>query len=576
LGTERVSCTPHALSVRATVVAWQSEAPASAMTFEGRAMQRLSLTATVRCLVPSLARWRVSVLLVSGVLIVGLTSTYGLVLAVESQQRDHVADVMEQRVHVVESAVTAEVQRYVETAASLAAAVGAQSDLSADDFVALTATLATARLPGVSGAAFVVPVTDRQMPRVQSYWRAHGSDMLRLSPASTDGEHLFVVLSVSLDGLPTSEGRDLRAAVEPTEALLAARSGQLTTASSTYVLLKDRQQSVDDRQLSFVIAAPIYAGIGTPDRGLFRGWLVLGMRATDFLGATLKAASQDTVAATLQDASTSAAEPVQVAEVSAAPVLQDAELRRDVGIEVAGRNWELQVTPTTEFSSLVGPSLKVPAGALGVLFTVLLAALVGTLSTSRDRALTRVGKATADLRADIDRREQVEARLREREAQLNRMALTDSLTGLANHRAFMDQLDRAHSRALRHGTELHVLFGDVDRFKTINDTYGHAVGDSILRQVADRLRHHSRAEDTIGRLGGDEFAIICENVTADTQAMTGRLSELLAMPYTVGDHLIAASVSVGLATPTQGESSAQLLARADTTMYQAKAAHRSS
>jgi diguanylate cyclase (GGDEF)-like protein len=78
----------------------------------------------------------------------------------------------------------------------------------------------------------------------------------------------------------------------------------------------------------------------------------------------------------------------------------------------------------------------------------------------------------------------------------------------------------------------------------------------------------------LGRLGGDEFAVICKNVTADTQALTGRLGQLLAMPYSVDDDLIAASVSVGLATPQHEESSARLLARADSTMYQAKAAHR--
>ncbi len=528
----------------------------------------------VRRLAPSGARWRVSVLLVAGVLAIGLASTGALVLAVESQERAHLADVMDQRAHVVESAVNAEVQRYTEAATSLAAAVGAQSDLSADDFLALTRTLSTARLPGVSEVALVVPATDRQTPRLQRYWRAHGSDMLRLKPANTGGEHLFVVLSVELDALPPSEGRDLRTAAEPTQALIAARTGQVT-ASATYVLLKDRQLPVDEKQLSFVIAAPIYAGIGTPDRGMFRGWLVLGMRATDFLGATLQAASQDTVAATMLDPSTAADEPLPVAHVSEAPVMAGAELRRDAAIEVAGRVWELQMGPTAEFSSLVGPSSRGAAGALGVLFTVLLAALVGTLSTSRDRALVRVGKATADLRADIDRRELVEAQLREREAQLNRMALTDSLTGLANHRAFMDQLDQAHSRALRHGTGLQVMFGDVNRFKTINDTYGHAVGDSILCQVANRLREHFRGGDTIGRLGGDEFAIVCENDPSDTQAMIGRLGELLAIPYTVNDQLIAASVSVGLATPRVGETSAQLLERADSTMYQAKAAHRS-
>ncbi len=193
---------------------------------------------------------------------------------------------------------------------------------------------------------------------------------------------------------------------------------------------------------------------------------------------------------------------------------------------------------------------------------------------SRNRALKEVDQATVALRADIERRELVEAELRKREEELNLMALTDSLTGLANHRAFMDMLDQSHSRALRHGTGLHVLFGDVDHFKSINDTYGHAAGDSVLCQVAARLLEHFRAEDTVGRLGGDEFAIICENVTPDTQGMVERLRDVLAMPYIVDEQLILATVSVGLASSQQGDSCAHLLERADITMYRSKTTRR--
>jgi diguanylate cyclase (GGDEF)-like protein/PAS domain S-box-containing protein len=160
----------------------------------------------------------------------------------------------------------------------------------------------------------------------------------------------------------------------------------------------------------------------------------------------------------------------------------------------------------------------------------------------------------------------------ENERRLQEMALTDSLTGLANRRAFLEQLDQAHSRTVRHGTRLAVLYGDVDHFKAINDSYGHAAGDAVLRQVAARLRSHFRTEDTVGRLGGDEFAVICEDFTPDSAGLLERLREVLTAPYSFRDQTIQATVSVGLASPQAGESSAHLLERADSTMYRAKAA----
>jgi diguanylate cyclase (GGDEF)-like protein len=339
------------------------------------------------------------------------------------------------------------------------------------------------------------------------------------------------------------------------------------------VLPKDRSLPAGERQLSFVLAAPIYAGLNTPDAARFRGWFVLGVRGEDFLGETLRVASQDNVAATLLDESTARGDAVPVAKVSPGPALGDEDLRREVSVQVAGRTWRLVLQPTTQFAGLIGRSLSIPAGGAGVLFTLLIAVLVATLSTSRNRALQRVERATAALRADIERRELVEAELRETEEQLRLMALTDSLTGLSNHRAFMDSLHRAHSRSVRHGTQLDVIFGDVDHFKAINDTYGHAVGDSVLCQIAARLRAHFRVEDTIGRLGGDEFAIICEDLPPDSQIAVARLEELLDAPYMVDDQMLVATLSIGHVSPEVGECSAHLLDRADNTMYAAKAAH---
>jgi diguanylate cyclase (GGDEF)-like protein len=464
------------------------------------------------------------------------------------------------------------VRRYVETSADLAAAIGAQSDLSASDFVALTANLNRTRLPGISGTSLVVAGTRRQIPQLQREWRARGNRQLTLAPAGTADEHLFSVLNHSLDGSPPQTGRDLSQAVQPTQAMSASRSRGRVTASETYVLLKDRGLPASEQQLSFVLAAPVYGGVGTTHEGRFQGWLLIGMRGRDFISETIQRASQDSVAVTLVDDSTPAAAAAPVARVSPGTVVGGARLRREVAIHVAGRRWQLQVQPTAGFLDDAGPSLSTTAGTAGAIVTILLAVLVGTLSTSRSRALTRVESATTALRADITRRELVEAALLEREEELHVLALTDPLTGLANRRAFMDQLDQSHARALRQNSPVCVLFCDVDHFKAVNDTYGHAAGDAVLVEVADRLRGHFRTEDTIGRLGGDEFAVICENGSAFTEVLLDRVRETLAAPYTGLGEPIVATVSVGMASPQHGESSRALLERADSTMYLAKAA----
>jgi diguanylate cyclase (GGDEF)-like protein/PAS domain S-box-containing protein len=159
----------------------------------------------------------------------------------------------------------------------------------------------------------------------------------------------------------------------------------------------------------------------------------------------------------------------------------------------------------------------------------------------------------------------------EHERQLQTMALTDPLTGLANRRAFMDNLDQAHARAKRHGTRLAVLYADVDHYKSINDTYGHAAGDAILTQMAERLRGHFRTEDTIGRLGGDEYAVVCEDFTTPAESLVERLRVVLAMPYNFRGQPIPATVSVGMASPQDEETAEHLLERADSIMYRAKA-----
>ncbi len=167
-------------------------------------------------------------------------------------------------------------------------------------------------------------------------------------------------------------------------------------------------------------------------------------------------------------------------------------------------------------------------------------------------------------------------RIRERwlaEDQIRHLALHDSLTGLPNRLQFHQHLEGAVSRAKRHGQLIAVFGLDLDRFKDVNDTMGHATGDALLAEVAARLKKNVREADLVGRLGGDEFAIVAEDITAPEDAMrlARRVCTALGEAYNVNGHELATSVSIGIAIgPVDGEPADGLLKNADLALYRAK------
>jgi diguanylate cyclase (GGDEF)-like protein len=162
---------------------------------------------------------------------------------------------------------------------------------------------------------------------------------------------------------------------------------------------------------------------------------------------------------------------------------------------------------------------------------------------------------------------------REAERQLAHQALHDSLTGLANRVLFMDRLDQALARLQRHASPLALLFVDLDHFKVVNDSLGHAAGDEVLVQAGDRLRRTLRPVDTIARFGGDEFVILCEDAAgrAEAEEIAGRISIELARPFKISGQEVVLTASTGIVIANDTHTDAGALLRdADTAMYRAK------
>ena len=171
--------------------------------------------------------------------------------------------------------------------------------------------------------------------------------------------------------------------------------------------------------------------------------------------------------------------------------------------------------------------------------------------------------------------EQAYTSLEAAHAAIQKQALTDALTDLPNHRAIMDQLNKELDRARRYSRPFSLLFFDADRFKHVNDTYGHAVGDAVLRQIGERASSVLRGGDTLGRFGGEEFVILLPEADArEASAIAERIRVAVATrPVATSevDGGIPITVSIGLTTyPTDGASEQDLLSQADEAMYVAK------
>jgi diguanylate cyclase (GGDEF)-like protein/PAS domain S-box-containing protein len=207
----------------------------------------------------------------------------------------------------------------------------------------------------------------------------------------------------------------------------------------------------------------------------------------------------------------------------------------------------------------------------------------GRVTTTTCRFLCRDGSyrwtEVTSRRANADGHDLVVSTVRDIEQRrksdvtLQRRAFTDPLTGVANRTVLMDRLQQGLRRLTRATGVLAVLYLDLDRFKVINDSLGHRIGDTVLLRMAERITHHLRPADTLARLGGDEFVILAEGVEDMHAAIElgNRIVEAGHEPFRVGDEEFVCTLSVGIAWTTDSQRGAEdLLQEADLALYRAK------
>lgn len=265
------------------------------------------------------------------------------------------------------------------------------------------------------------------------------------------------------------------------------------------------------------------------------------------------------------------------------PFLQIIEVN-DAGAQILGKRLkQVQNTPfgiylaNEERDALVAHVNTVISGKSAKIKTTVITAdgkpVSVTMYSHPVRLPDRRGYCCQSAMMDISEHSATEAQLRKAKDYLQHAATHDSLTKLPNRLYFNDQLGASLLRARRSGKKVAVLLMDLDRFKNVNDTLGHQVGDELLVEVAQRLQHAVRSFDTVARLGGDEFTVILERITNTNEVseIARSISRELAKPFVMGSHEVCTAASMGVCIyPSDSLKTDEMIRFADAAMYRAK------
>ena len=549
--------------------------------------------------------------------------------------------------------------------------------------------------PGeVAGVVYVQPARGTvALDELRAEVRRRGVPGFDVNNPMAGDEHLVATFEAPSGSVPVFDGLDLATVPAARAALDASRAEGRAVLSNTLEVLPEvaARAYPSLRRSGVVVVVPVYRGATpvTPTGRIesLRAWVMVVTSAQDLLdaalapvGEELDAQLEDVGDPDAPDPEATRATPVLVASTAlddeGAPFALDEvdpESTAHAPVERLGQNWALTVVDVDGLDSATSREpLWLLAG--GATLSVLLAALVWSLGSTRASALAMAAAATAEVRRtearfralvhnvpDLivvtddertisfvspsvtallgwsaeeahgaqlatvvhpDDRAHFEGALAQEvgestieirvlakdgryrwfegavtnlyddpaveglvitahditaqkavEDRLAHQATHDPLTHLPNRVIVNDRLGHALERGRRDGSRAAAIFLDIDEFKQVNDRWGHAAGDDLLREVAVRVQRAARAADTVGRYGGDEFVVICENLpsAADALVVAERIRDEVARPARVDGTEVLVDTSIGVAMSTDaGESTRDLISRADAAMYEAK------
>jgi diguanylate cyclase (GGDEF)-like protein len=316
----------------------------------------------------------------------------------------------------------------------------------------------------------------------------------------------------------------------------------------------------------FVMYMPIFA-TGQPRASVAQrrahliGWVTAAFHMSDFMASLYGKLLPGLTLSIYDDIHpTDAALMYRVGDVPEKPMVAASKvISANEYMVVAGHTWMLTLGTQEEFEARFGRSAGFVIALTGMGLSLSMALLAWFMVTGRARALQLAAEMTEELR---------------------HVAQHDQLTGLPNRALFNDRIQHALTHAERYGGQFAVIFLDLDKFKPINDNFGHAIGDLLLQQVARRLQESVRASDTVGRIGGDEFVVLIPELAGSDAAnaalgLAEKIRHAVHQPFKVDGHDLTISCSLGVAVyPDDGTDEVALTKSADKAMYRAKDAGR--
>lgn len=406
------------------------------------------------------------------------------------------------------------------------------------EFLSWIATMQVAkRFPEVSGLGFIAIVRPTQLPQFIARMNAQApqGQSYQITPPGNRPYYCLLAFDYINGGPAVPRGYDLCAGNESTQ-LLPALSG------SKYL----PYHAGNKDYLS--VETPVYSGGVIPANSQSGTASALGIVGLTTLPSSVLAQAlkgHPGTAVAFHYASGSSKATFRAGSAAAGSTSTSVNLRN---------GWHVEIFGVTDGGGVFGNANALALLLAGFVLSLLLGALIYVLGTGRSRALVLVDQRTREL---------------------HHLALHDALTDLPNRALILDRITQMLARARRDHTPVAVLFLDLDNFKDVNDTLGHAAGDQLLNSVAARLVSALRQEDTVGRLGGDEFVVLAEgsSLAAGAEMVAERILDVLATPFEIAgsDAPLSVTTSIGIAEGARA-TPGELLRDADIALYQAKAA----